>query len=464
MANDALSIEESWNDVLEALRVTVGPDSYQRWFSQTVGLRHEEGSLILGVPNPIHEFWIESNFSAQLKAALTGVYGQDFKVRYEVLKVQKPTEVIEDEEEFTPQVSNDAPIASEVVFGDGSQWKMLNPDFKMENFVVGPGCKFAQAAARAAVEKPGQAFNPLLIHGGVGLGKTHLMQAIGHSFLEHAPGSRVLYLTSEQFANEFIQGIQKGDTERLRKRLRRVDVLLIDDIQFFAGKDATQEEFFHTYNVLFDAKKQIVLASDRPPCEIRELENRLVSRFESGLTTELIPPDGETRIAILRNKMQDMPCKLDEELLIYIARRIRSNVRRLEGALTRLVSYKSLGVDDLDESKAELLLKDIISEEEGRNLSISQIQKHVAEDFDIRLGDMSSRQRPQHIAMPRQVAMYLVRDMLKTPLKEIGRSFGGRDHGTVIHACKAIGQRLEREEDFRHRIARIRAELERLEN
>lgn len=339
---------------------------------------------------------------------------------------------------------------------------MLNPDFKMDNFVVGPSCQFAQAAARAAVNNPGLAFNPLLIHGDVGLGKTHLMQGIGHSFLEHDPGARVLYLTSEQFANEFIQGIQRGDTERLRRKFRKADVLLIDDIQFFAGKDATQEEFFHTYNVLFDAKKQIVLTSDRPPGEIRELEHRLVSRFESGLTTELIPPDVETRIAILRSKMEKMPCKLDETLLVYMARRIRSNVRRLEGALTRLVSYKSLGVDDLDEARAEELLRDIISEEEGRNLSIEQIQRHVAEAFDIRLGDMSSRRRPQHIALPRQVAMYLVREMLKTPLKEIGRSFGGRDHGTVIHACRTIDSRLDVEEDFRHRVTRIRAELDRL--
>jgi len=466
---DESSLRIAWDAVLENLRKTIGADSYERWFASTSALGVADGTLNIGVPNPIHEFWIESNFGNQLTAAIEQGFGTPLGHTFEVVELAKevpapeikamPSEPSKRAEEVVEDL--DRPAKKQRTGGDSTAKVGLNADYTFQEFVVGPNCKFAFAAAQAAVDRPGQAFNPILIHGRTGLGKTHLMQAIGHACVERGVGSRVIYMTSEQFTNEFIMGIRRGDGERLRRKYRKAEVLLIDDIQFFAGKDSTQEEFFHTFNVLFDAKKQIVLTSDRPPGDIKELEHRLISRFESGLTTELLPPDAETREAILRAKMQNMDVAIDDGLIKYLARRIRSNVRRLEGALIRLVSMNSLGVRDLDEPAADEILWDILKEETGKTLNIEQIQRCVADYFDIRLADMSSRRRPKHIAQPRQVAMYLARDITKSPLKEVGRAFGGRDHGTVIHACRTVEKRVEEEDEFRQEVSRIRAILER---
>jgi len=458
-------LQDRWPDVLKLLSEGVGEDAYDRWFRDTIALDYEDDKVVIGVPNAIHEFWIESNFGVALATSITTIYGKPYPHKFEVFEVVEE-EAIEEGIQAATEESKAGSVRDEVKLSSSSKDESapspgLNGDFTFDNFVVGSNCKFAFAAAQAAVDRPGIAFNPLLVYGRTGLGKTHLMQAIGQATAAANPKAKVVYRTSEQFANEFIQGIRRGDTEKLRQRYRKADVLLIDDIQFFAGKDATQEEFFHTFNVLFDGKKQVVLTSDRPPSEIAELEKRLVSRFESGLTTELLAPDGETREAILRSKMQSMDVDLDENLISYLAERIRSNVRRLEGALIRLVSYLSLGVKELDQPMAEELLRDILREEVGKVVSIDQIQRCVAEHYDIRLADMSSRRRPRHIALPRQIAMFLSRDITKAPLKEVGRSFGGRDHGTVIHACKTVGQRIESEEVFRQEIQRIRATIER---
>ena len=337
----------------------------------------------------------------------------------------------------------------------------MNPRNNFETFVVGQNNQYAQAASRAVSEAPAKTYNPLFLYGGVGLGKTHLMQAIGQAMLAKKKNLKVMYISSERFTNEFIDAIQHSTLVKFRKKYRLADVLLIDDIQFLAGKDRSQEEFFHTFNVLFDGHKQIVLSSDRPPSEIANLEQRLVSRFEWGLTAELQPPDIETRLAILRKKAEAMQIKLAPEIYDFLAKRIRTNVRRLEGALMRVASFASLSGQALTQEKVEHLLKDILQEEARRTVTIDQIQRKVAEHYDVRLADMTSKRRPANIAFPRQVAMYLARELTKSSLNEIGDAFGGRDHGTVLHAHRLVKQRMKDEEKTRQVVSLLDSELQR---
>src|SRR6266581_1341767 len=337
----------------------------------------------------------------------------------------------------------------------------LNPRNTFESFVVGPNNEIAHAASLAVAQTPARTYNPLFIYGGVGLGKTHLMQAIGQFVLTKKKSMRVIYLSSELFINEFIDAIQHSNLVKFRKRYRQADLLLIDDIQFLGGKERSQEEFFHTFNTLFDGHKQIVLSSDRPASEIANLEKRLVSRFEWGLTAELQPPDIETRMAILRMKARAMQIKLRDEIFEFLANRIRTNVRRLEGALMRVASFASLSGKELTQDVVEHLLKDILQEEGRHSVTIEQIQRRVAEHFDVRLADMTSKRRPASIAFPRQVAMYLARERTKASLNEIGDAFGGRDHGTVLHACKLVKKRMKEQDSIRQTISFIDSSLQR---
>jgi chromosomal replication initiator protein len=327
--------------------------------------------------------------------------------------------------------------------------------------VVGPNNNFAHAAALAVAQSPAKAYNPLFIYGGVGLGKTHLMQAIGHASSNGAKNRKVSYITCEQFTNDFIQAIQNSTMTKFRKKYRQVDVLLIDDIQFLAGKERMQDEFFHTFNTLFDAHKQIVLSSDRPAAEIANLENRLVSRFEWGLVTELQPPALETRIAILKKKAALIDVKLSDSVVEFIAEKIRTNIRRLEGALVRVASYTSLTGKEVSRDQLENLLRDALHEEARRTITIESIQKKVAEHFDIRIADMTSRRRPQNVAFPRQVAMYLSRTLTSRSLADIGESFGGRDHGTVLHACRLIESRSSKDQQLRQTVSYLEQSLQR---
>jgi chromosomal replication initiator protein len=337
----------------------------------------------------------------------------------------------------------------------------MNPRNTFDSFVVGSNNQFAHAAALAVAQSPAKTYNPLFMYGGVGLGKTHLMQAVGQHISARSKGSKVLYISSERFTNEFIDAIQNNTLVKFRRRYRQADVLLIDDIQFFAGKDRSQEEFFHTFNTLFDGHKQIVLSSDRPPSEIANLEARLVSRFEWGLTAELQPPDIETRTAILRKKAQLLHIKLDNEIIEFLAQRIRTNVRRLEGALMRVASFVSLSGRELTSEVIEHLLKDILQEEAKRSITIDQIQRRVAEHFDVRLADMTSKRRPANIAFPRQIAMYLSRELTKASLSEIGEAFGGRDHGTVLHAHRLVKGKIKEEEKIRQVVSLLDSQLHR---
>jgi len=353
------------------------------------------------------------------------------------------------------------PTAEKTTSSRSSPDVKLNPRYTFDSFIVGPNNNFAHAAALAVAQSPAKAYNPLFVYGGVGLGKTHLMQAIGQQVAQNRKGHRVCYITCEQFTNEYIQAIQTHSMTKFRKKYRHVDVLLIDDIQFLGGKERMQEEFFHTFNCLFDAHKQIVLSSDRPAAEIANLEARLVSRFEWGLVTELQPPALETRIAILRKKAAAINVKLSDQVIQFIAEKIRTNVRRLEGALVRVVSYASLTGKEVSVDSLETLLRDSLHEEAKRSISIDAIQKKVAEHFDIRLADMTSRRRPQNVAFPRQVAMFLSRSLTDRSLADIGESFGGRDHGTVLHACRLIEEKMSADQNLRPTVAYLEHALRR---
>jgi chromosomal replication initiator protein len=337
----------------------------------------------------------------------------------------------------------------------------LWPQNNFDAFVVGNNNSFAHAAALAVAQEPGKTYNPLFLHGGVGLGKTHLLHAIGHHVVSHRKGARVTYLSCEQFTNEYIDGIQNNQLTRFRKKYRQPDVLLIDDVQFLAGEEGIQEEFFHTFNALHEARKQIVMSCDRPVGEIKNLQQRLVSRFEWGLVTDLQPPDMEMRLAILRKKAQIMGVDLPEEIMSFLANRVRSNIRRLEGALIRVTSYAALTDKKLCVEVVEGVLLDILHQEAPHAISIEVIQKRVADHFDLRQGDMTGRRRPENIAFPRQVAMFLSRQMTETSLSAIGEAFGGRDHGTVLYACRSVKDRMETDPQVRQVVNGLEMRLSR---
>ena len=444
-----------WQRLSAALKPQVSADTFKRWFSAVELIDATDSSLTFRVPNNIYQFWIESNHMAALQAAIVTAFGGPREVKFS----SPPGTSV--------QVAEDAAALKEVASDSARDTKSvgsalgLNPRNTFESFVVGPNNEIAHAASLAVAQLPARTYNPLFIYGGVGLGKTHLMQAIGQYVWAKKKGAKVMYLSSELFINEFIDAIQHSNLVKFRKRYRQADLLLIDDIQFLGGKERSQEEFFHTFNTLFDGHKQIVLSSDRPASEIANLEKRLVSRFEWGLTAELQPPDIETRMAILRKKARTMQIKLRDDVFEFLANRIRTNVRRLEGALMRVASFASLSGKELTQEVVEHLLKDILQEEARNSITIEQIQRRVAEHFDIRLADMTSKRRPASIAFPRQVAMYLARELTKSSLNEIGDAFGGRDHGTVLHACKLVKKRMKEQDNIRQTISFIDSSLQR---
>ena len=445
-----------WQKLSAALKPQVSADTFKRWFSAVQLVDANDDELTFRVPNNIYQFWIESNHMAALQNAIVTAFGSPREVNF--LSPAEPlVESVMDSPDAGPKGKSDSghdakPMGSAIG---------LNPRNTFESFVVGPNNEIAHAASQAVAQSPAKTYNPLFVYGGVGLGKTHLMQAIGQYVLAKKKNTKVMYLSSELFINEFIDAIQHNNLVKFRKRYRQADLLLIDDIQFLGGKERSQEEFFHTFNTLFDGHKQIVLSSDRPASEIANLEHRLVSRFEWGLTAELQPPDAETRMAILRKKARTMQIKLRDEVLEFLANRIRTNVRRLEGALMRVASFASLSGKELTNEVVEHLLKDILQEEARHSVTIEQIQRRVAEHFDVRLADMTSKRRPANIAFPRQVAMYLSRELTKASLNEIGDAFGGRDHGTVLHACKLVKKRMKEQDSLRQTISFIDSSLQR---
>jgi chromosomal replication initiator protein len=441
-----------WIEASKTLRGMLSHDLYERWFAPIKPVAFENDLMVLGVANDFYMIWLQDNFLPLVRETVSKTAQRPIQVKFAVSASVREIPAPKSPPAGRSEVVG-APAAKPATSLVGDL--KLNPRYVFDSFVVGPNNNFSHAAALAVAQSPGKAYNPLFLYGGVGLGKTHLMQAIGHFVASSSRNAKVCYITSEQLTNEFIQALQTSSLTKFRKKFRSIDVLLIDDIQFLAGKTQTQEEFFHTFNSLFDAHKQIVLSSDRPAAEIANLENRLVSRFEWGLVTDIQPPALETRIAILKKKAASMSVSIPDDVLEFVAERIRTNIRRLESALTRIAGHASLTGSPISIPFVESLLRDSLHEESKRALSFDSIQRTVAEHFDLRLADMTSRRRPQNIAFPRQMAMYLCRRLTDRSLMDIGEAFGGRDHGTVLHACKLVEEKLKTDEKLRFAMAHL---------
>lgn len=429
------------------------------WFEPMMCLESTEESITLGVPNDFASIWIHDNYLDLITQRLRLNTGSMVNV------ILRKTDTAAEPVKASEQESTPAPRARTTPrrttrYDDrGAITGTLNPRNTFDNFVVGSNNQMAHAAAMAVAQAPAQAYNPLFLYGDTGLGKTHLMHSIGHAMLQTNPGARVAYLSTEKFTNEFIQALQENGLTKFRQRYRNADILLLDDVQFLASKERIQEEFFHTFNDLFESGKQIVLSSDRRASEIAKLEARLVSRFEWGLPADIQVPDIETRTAILRSKAASLNTSIPDEIINFIAQNISKNIRRLEGALIKVSSYAALTGKPLDLAITEQLLQDVLMEQAQNILTVETIQKRVAEHFQIRQSDMTSKRRPNNIAIPRQIAMYLTRTLTKHSLQDIGDSFGGRDHGTVIHACKAVDNMMEQDAGMRGSIEFLRNQL-----
>jgi chromosomal replication initiator protein len=428
-----LTAESLWNEVAGRLKGALNETTYRTWFAEAEGAELSDDAFVLGVPNDFTREWIEGHFLGLIGAAVRDVTGQERRVALSV----------------TERTPADAPIPLEAPKRHGAAGSMdsgMNPKYTFDLFVIGSSNRFAHAAALAVAEAPAQAYNPLFVYGGTGLGKTHLMQAIAQYVAEHSSDLSVRYVTSETFMNDFINSLRDKRIEGFKQRYRTYDLLLVDDVQFFEHKERIQEEFFHTFNSLYEAGSQIVMSSDRPPRDIATLEARLRSRFEWGLITDVQPPDLETRIAILRKKVKTDGIHVREpQVLSFIASRISTNIRELEGALTRVVAFSSLTGRALSVELAEDVLKDVFPQGEAAEVSIHRIQELVSERFQLTMDELCSDKRSQNIVYPRQVAMYLSRELTDSSLPKIGREFGGRDHTTVIHATSKIA-RLIRED------------------
>ena len=454
------SADNIWPAAQHLLRTMLNPDIYNLWFHPIRAVGMEEDTILLEVANDFCEVWLKDNYLGLIRDVLAQCSGQTLKVRF-MVNPAAPNSIQGNGSSSIGQPKAKAKaIVEPVERANGPTREVtFNPNNTFETFVVGENNNHAHAAAFAVAQAPGKSYNPLFLHGGVGLGKTHLLQAIGQHVASHKKGARVTYMSSEKFTNEYIDAIQNNQLVRFRRKHRQSDVLLIDDVQFLAGKERIQEEFFHTFNALHESHKQIVLTCDRPASEIQGLEHRLVSRFEWGLVTDLQPPDVEMRLAILNKKAQLMGVTLPDEVVNFLANRIRTNVRRLEGALIRVASYASLTGKKLTIEVVEGLLREILHEEGRLSISIEVIQKKVAGHFDIRLADMTSKRRPENIAFPRQVAMYLSRQMTESSLNTIGEAFGGRDHGTVLHACRLVKDRMEVDANVRQVVHYLEKQL-----
>lgn len=443
-----------WHKVSQLLKQQLNDDVYARWIAVISPNRIVENTLVLNVGNNFYQSWLEEHYLTLIKEAVNKACGQEMQVGFEVTaeKTAQANEVkpAADLSRITRDLS---PGRQKKHLRMNAADNFLNPKYIFASFVVGSSNSFAHASSLAVAQAPGKAYNPLFIYGGVGLGKTHLMQAIGHYVFEKSK-LRTSYLSCEALMNDYIDALRTNRIKQFRDKYRGTDLLLIDDIHFLSKTGALQEEFFHTFNVLYDAHKQIVMTSDRPAGEISGLEQRLVSRFEWGLVTELTQPDFETRVAILRCKQQSMNVALHEDILNFIASSIKSNVRRLEGALIRLVSYASLHNKPINISLAEQLLQDNIEQEAKNTVSISMIQKNTADFFDIRLADMTSSHRTQNIALPRQIAMYLCRRLTNSSFPEIGTAFG-KTHATVLYACRTIERKVERDKQLKQTVVKL---------
>jgi len=431
-----------WNQILERIETKVNRHCFNTWFKPTLFFGQQGSTVTVAVPNALFKDWLAKHYSGIITEAISDLKLGEVGVEF----LADPTAEVTGGAIPAPEPPPDgAPEPVETLPPAGPAG--LNPRYTFETFVVGPSNQFAEAASRAVAEAPSRSYNPLFIYGGVGLGKTHLMHAIGHYVLKHNPDLKLTYISTERFMNEMINAVRYDRIIDFRERYRTVDVLLVDDIQFLAGKEGTQTEFFHTFNALYDFQKQIVVSSDCPPAEIPQLEERLRSRFEWGLIADIQPPDLETKVAILKKKAEAEAVPLPDNVAIYIASKIKSNIRELEGSLIRLIAYASLTGNEISLALAQDVLKNILDHDE-KAVTIEVVQKHVADYFQLKLVELKSRNNAKSVAMPRQIAMYLCKSLTQASLPEIGRSFGGKHHSTVIHSIRKVELLRKRDRDF----------------
>jgi len=431
-----MEIEKVWEKTLEAIEEKIGNQTFELWFKPLKLICLQGQEVIVEVPNRFFKEWIEDHYMGVITEALERSFKKEMSIRFNVSEREEDPALRKIE---TKREMRRAKLASRGIF--------LNPKYTFDSFVEGPSNQFARAAAMAVANSPGKSYSPLFIYGGVGLGKTHLINAIGNSVIDRVPDIRLLYAPAEQFTNEFVYSMRNDRMSEFKERHRNLDVLLIDDIHFIAGKSGTQEELFHTFNALYDSQRQIVFSCDRPPKDISPITERLRSRFGMGVIAEIQVPDVETKMAILRKKSEMEGIKLPEDVMFLLASRIKSNIRDLEACMIRLGAYSSLSGRAITVEMAKEALKDLIHDEE-RALTIDFIQKSVCEYYGLRVQDMKAKKRTKDIAFPRQVAMYLSKVLTDTSLSDIGKSFGGKDHSTVIHACKQIEKRKNKDEEF----------------
>ena len=427
-----LTAESLWSEVASRLRGALNETTYRTWFDHVEGLELSDDEFVLAVPNDFTRDWIEGHFIGLISAGVGDATGRERRIQLAVTEVE----------------GAERPESVETHRREPAGGQNMNPKYTFDSFVIGSSNRFAHAATLAVAEAPAQAYNPLFIYGGTGLGKTHLLQAVAQYVSEHLSELSVRYVTSETFMNDFINALRDKRIEGFKQRYRAYDLLLIDDIQFFENKERIQEEFFHTFNTIYEAGGQIAISSDRPPRDISTLEERLRSRFEWGLITDIQPPDLETRIAILRKKVKTDQIHIsDPKVLEFVAGRISSNIRELEGALTRVVAFSSLTGRPMTEDLAQDVLKDVFPQGEVQQVTIERIQELVSDRFGLSLDELCSDKRSQNIVYPRQVAMYLSRELTDSSLPKIGKQFGGRDHTTVIHATSKISRMIREDRD-----------------
>jgi len=462
-----LTASELWTQILDSARSGLPEQTFRTWLAGTEAFALSDDLLLVEVPSDFHEEWLKDKYGPMLEEITRRIVGRPLEIEFRCtspppkrtvpsLEVRRPDEGgVQPERTPSPSPSPKAPARPPA---------SLNDRYSFDRFVVGNNNQLAAAACHAVAEKPARMYNPLFIYGGVGLGKTHLMHAIGNHIVRSDLEKRVAYVPSEQFTNELVTAIQEGTTPRFRRRYRQMDLLLVDDVHFLEGKERTQEEFFHTFNALYDAHRQIVLTSDRPPKEIPGLEDRLVSRFEWGLVADIKPPDYETRVAILRKKADDDDLTVDPDVLDFIARSCTSSVRELEGAVIKLLAYSSLRNQEITVSMAQNALEGMLrsdaAEDSGPTLTAEEIRQKVAEAWGVKVSGLQSRRRTKDLTVPRQVAMYLIRELLDLSLVRIGELFGGRDHSTVIHSLKKVEETMEEDPEYRKRVGELRDQFQ----
>lgn len=439
-----MSLVNLWEKAQGTIKEKVGDASYATWFATLQVKEKDSNTLVIETPDNFFKNWIIEHYQKTIddtfQEITTKIPTIEFEVNTHILKSAAPARLSQFEKGFGLGVE---PSAAH-----------LNPRFTFDNFVIGPSNRFAYAASLAVAESPAKAYNPLFIYGPVGLGKTHLMQAITHQIKIHHPNANICYLSSERFTNELIDAIRHRSTNQFRQNYRNIDVLLIDDIHFIAGKESTQEEFFHTFNALHNNRKQIIISSDRPPKEIANLEERLVSRFAWGLITDIQPPNFETRVAILRKKIEREPIQVPDNVINFIAEQITTNIRELEGALIRVVAYSLLDEKSVSLDMARMILKDMVKQT-IKIITIEMIQKQVADFFNLSVSDLKANRRNQKILYPRQIAMYLSRKLTNFSLPEIGKAFSGKDHTTVLHSFNKILHDLDKNVELKNTIEKL---------